>query len=507
MSEKQPKAEHRGIPVSDEFRAYIATGWADPDETLPERAEVADYAAERRRRLSEQFPGERLVIPAGGLKVRSNDTDYSFRPHTAFAHLTGLGADREPDAVLVLDPAEGGGHDAILYFRPASGRDTDEFFADARYGEFWVGRRPTLVSTQAELGLATRDLSHFENEVGKDVGAVQLRVVREADTQVAAQVDAARATVTRAREAGQEITSDQRQEEAEAADLELSRFCSTMRLAKDPWEVDQMRRACAATAVAFEAVVAELPEAIRRGRSERWIEGTFNRTARHEGNGVGYESICAAADHANTLHWVRNTGKVVDGDLVLLDAGVEMESLFTADITRTLPANGRFTEAQRRVYDAVYAAQAAGIAAVKPGQQFKDVHAAAIQVIAETLHGWGLLPGGVTVEDALDPEKGQWPRRWMVHGTSHHLGMDVHDCALALREDYLEGELRPGMVLTVEPGLYFKSDDLLVPQELRGIGVRIEDDVLVTDDGCEILSHHLPRTSHDVEAWMARLLP
>lgn len=502
MSEKQTKAEHRGIPISDEFRAYIATGWADADETLPERAAVADFAAERRRRLSAEFPGERLVIPAGGLKVRSNDCDYQFRPHSAFAHLTGLGADREPDAVLVLDPAEQGGHEAILYFRPASGRDTDEFFADARYGEFWVGRRPTLASTSAELGIETRDLSRFETEVGKDVGAVQLRVVREADAQVAAQIDAARATVEQ-----EGVTVEQRQEEAQAADVELARFLSTMRLIKDDWEVDQMRAACAATATAFESVVGELPEAIRRGRGERWIEGTFNRTARHEGNGVGYESICAAADHANTLHWIRNTGDVRDGDLVLLDAGVEVDSLFTADVTRTLPANGRFTAAQRRVYDAVYAAQSAGIAAVRPGHQFKDVHAAAIRVIAQTLHDWGMLPAGVSVEESLEPEKGQWHRRWMVHGTSHHLGLDVHDCALALREDYLDGELRPGMILTVEPGLYFKSDDLLVPEELRGIGVRIEDDVLVTEGGCEILSHHLPRSSTDVEAWMARLLP
>ena len=510
MSEKQTKAEHRGIPITDEFRAYIATGWADPDETLPARAEVADYAAERRRRLSEAYPGERLVIPAGGLKVRSNDCDYAFRPHSAFAHLTGLGADREPDAVLVMEPLEEGGHEAILYFRPASGRDTDEFFADARYGEFWVGRRPTLASTQAELGLTTRELDRFENEVGKDVGAIQVRVVRDADAQVAAQVDAARATVAldgvaEAEQQEQQEATEQ-QEEVESVDAQLARFLSTMRLTKDAWEIAEMEAACAATARAFESVIAELPEAIRRGRGERWIEGTFNRTARHEGNGVGYESICAAADHANTLHWVRNTGDVHDGDLVLLDAGIEVDSLFTADVTRTFPANGRFSDAQRRVYDAVAAAQAAGIAAVKPGARFTDVHAAAIRVIAQTLYDWGLLPEGVTVDDALDKDKGQWHRRWMVHGTSHHLGLDVHDCALALREDYMEGELRPGMILTVEPGLYFKSDDLLVPAELRGIGVRIEDDILVTEDGCRILSDQLPRTSSAVEAWMARLL-
>ena len=184
---------------------------------------------------------------------------------------------------------------------------------------------------------------------------------------------------------------------------------------------------------------------------------------------------------------------------------MEVDSLFTADVTRTLPANGRFTDSQRKVYDAVYAAQAAGIAAVRPGAKFSDVHDAAIRVIAEHLFAWGLLPEGVSVEDTLDKENGNYHRRWMVHGTSHHLGLDVHDCALARREEYLGAELTLGMILTVEFGLYFKADDLLVPAELRGIGVRIEDDVLVTPDGCENLSAALPRGSADVEAWIARV--
>ena len=263
--------------------------------------------------------------------------------------------------------------------------------------------------------------------------------------------------------------------------------------------------AIAATARSFDAVIADLPEARERGRGERWVEGVFGLHARHQGNGVGYDSICAAGNHANTLHWIKNTGDINDGDLLLLDAGVEVESLFTADITRTLPVNGRFSDAQRKVYDAVHAAQEAGIAAVKPGAKFSDVHDAAIRVIAEHLHAWGLLPEGVDVETTLDKEHGQYHRRWMVHGTSHHLGLDVHDCALARREEYLGAELVPGMILTVEPGLYFKADDLLVPEEMRGIGVRIEDDVLVTEDGCENLSAAMPRTSSDVEAWIANL--
>jgi Xaa-Pro aminopeptidase len=152
------------------------------------------------------------------------------------------------------------------------------------------------------------------------------------------------------------------------------------------------------------------------------------------------------------------------------------------------------------VYEAVLAAMPASCAAAQPGATFSDVHRAAIAVIAEHLDAWGLLP--VPLEEALSEEGGQH-RRWMPHGTSHHLGIDVHDCAQARRENYREGTLVPGMVITVEPGLYVKSDDLLAPEELRGIGVRIEDDILITADGNENLSAALPRTAAEVEGWMA----
>lgn len=491
-SEEQPKAEHRSRPTSAEFREFVASGWAPRASEPTPRAEVADVTEPRRAAVSERFAGERLVIPAGGLKVRSNDCDYVFRPHTAFAWLTGLGADREPDAVLVLDPVEGGGHEATLFFRPLAPRDSEEFFADSRYGEFWVGARPTVADVESELGIRARHIDEMKDVLAKDAGTVQLRVLREADAAVSALVDQVR------QEAG--VTESQEQ-----LDAELARDLSTRRMVKDAWEVGEMRKAVAATHKGFEGVIADLPEAVRRGRGERWVEGMFGLYARHEGNGVGYDSICASGDHANTLHWIKNTGDVREGDLILVDAGVEVDSLFTADVTRTLPVSGRFSEPQRRVYQAVLDAQEAGLAAVRPGAKFSDVHAAAIRVIAERLHEWGLLPEGVDVEQTLDPEHGQYHRRWMVHGTSHHLGMDVHDCQQALREDYMDAELVPGMILTVEPGLYFKADDELVPDELRGIGVRIEDDVLVTEDGCDNLSAAMPRTIEDVERWIAQV--
>ena len=497
MSEKQHKAEHRSRPAGGPFKAFMRESWAPRDTTLPGLTEAARYAAARRELLSAAYPGERLVVPAGGLKIRSNDTDYVFRPHSAFAHLTGLGADREPDAVLVLEPREdGGGHEACLYFLPLADRDSEEFFADSRVGEFWIGSRPTLQSAASELGLTTRHLSELESAVAKDVGqgGVSLRVVRDADRETAQLVDRVR------EQAG--LAGEESVQAAQEQDLALARALSTQRLVKDEWEVRQMEEAVAATATAFDAVVEQLPEAVRRGRGERWVEGVFGLHARHAGNGVGYDSICASGEHATTLHWTRNTGEVREGELLLLDAGVETDSLYTADVTRTIPVSGEFSPAQRRVYDAVLEAQEAGIAAARPGNRFKDVHAAAIEVIARRLLEWGLLPDGVTLEQTLDAEEGQFHRRWMVHGTSHHLGIDVHDCALALREDYLDGELREGMILTVEPGLYFKSDDLLVPEELRGIGVRIEDDIVITADGARNLSDMLPRTADEVEAWV-----
>jgi Xaa-Pro aminopeptidase len=500
---KPEPVEHRQRPSSPAFRAFIASGWGDRPAGLPARLGSAGHAARRREQISRELPGERLVIPAGVLRTRSNDTDYRFRPHSAFAHLTGLGTDREPDAVLVLEPrrpgddavdSDGPGHHAVLYFRPRAERDSQEFYADPRYGELWVGVRPSLEEVAAETGLDCRHLDELPDAVTKDVGegegAVGVRVVRGADASVEELVEKARANAS--------VSAD----DAATADADLARILSEIRLVKDPWEIEQLRLAVEATARGFADIVRALPEAVASARGERVVETAFESRARREGNGVGYDTIAASGAHACTLHWITNDGDVSDGDLVLVDAGVEVDTLYTADVTRTLPVSGSFTEPQLRVYQAVLDAADAAFDAARPGVRFRDVHAAAMAVIAERLHEWGLLPG--TVEESLDPE-GQFHRRWMVHGTSHHLGIDVHDCQQARREMYLDKELEPGMVFTIEPGLYFRADDLLAPQELRGIGVRIEDDVVVTADGVENLSGMLPRQPVEIEAWMASL--
>ena len=482
-------------PSNEAFREFISSGW---DETVPdaERREAADATPARRDALVRRLPGTRLVLPAGVLKVRSNDTDYPFRPDTAFAYYTGLGTDEEPDSVLVVEPSAEDPQtaQATYFFRPRAGFDTAEFYADARYGEMWVGRRPTVAEASQRLGIEVRHIDELRDHLAKDVGAqLSLSIMPGVDAGVEAMVEEIRAQNGLPGGDG-----------AAAEHAALKEAASEQRLVKDAYEVRQMREAVEATIRGFESVIASLPRAVGHPRGERVIEGAFAATARADGNGVGYDTIAAAGDHACTLHWTRNNGVVRGDELVLIDAGVEIDSLYTADVTRTLPVAGTFSPTQRKVYEAVLEAADAAFAVARPGLRFRELHTAAMEVLARTLADWGLLPG--TAEESL-AETGQWHRRWMPHGTSHHLGMDVHDCAQARREMYLDAELVPGMVFTIEPGLYFKENDLLVPEELRGIGVRIEDDVLVTEDGVENLSAAAPRTVEDIERWIAGLQP
>ena len=502
-------------PDNQAFRDFIGSGWGPRPEGLPSRSEAAPWAAARREALGRLFPGERLVLPAGTLKVRNNDCDYRFRPHSAFAHLAGTGTDFEPDAVLVLEPLTAPGretvtkaaaaqapdtptHEAVLYFRPRASRSSQEFYGDPRYGELWVGVRPSLEEVESATGMRCAHIDSLPDALAKDAGpgAVQLRVVAEAEEAVTALVTTIRQQV--GLETGQTATE---------VDAGLAEAASELRLVKDPWEIDQLRAAVAATKAGFDDLIRSIPRARGHWRGERVLEGAFGAKAREEGNGLGYDTIAAAGNHANTLHWINNDGAVEPGQLVLVDAGVEVDSLYTADVTRTIPVDGRFTEAQRRIYQAVLdAADAAFARAGTPGCRFKDVHAAAMEVIAARLEEWGMLPEGMSAADSLAPE-GQYHRRWMVHGTSHHLGLDVHDCAQARREMYMDAELRPGMCFTIEPGLYFREDDLLVPEEMRGTGVRIEDDVVVREDGSvERLTQDVPRTVEEVEAWVSGLI-
>jgi len=276
-----------------------------------------------------------------------------------------------------------------------------------------------------------------------------------------------------------------------------------LRLIKDKYEIAELQKAVDITARGFNDMIRSFPAATSVRRGERIVESAFYGRARLEGNELGYGTIAAAGANACVLHWMKNNGDVRPGDLILIDAGVEVESMYTADITRTLPINGKFSPAQLKIYTLVYEAQRAGIAAVKPGAPWNAFHDAAMEVIAKGLEKLGVLPG--TAAESLDPEAG-FHRRWTVHSSGHMLGLDVHDCAAARRESYYDGELEEGMVLTVEPGIYIQPDDLMFPAEYRGIGVRIEDDVLVTKSGAKVLSKAIPSHPQEVEVWMANLL-
>jgi Xaa-Pro aminopeptidase len=260
-----------------------------------------------------------------------------------------------------------------------------------------------------------------------------------------------------------------------------------------------LQQAIDATIRGFEDVVRALPDAMERG--ERVVEGAFNARARLEGNDTGCNTVAASGAHATVLHWSRNDGAVNHGDLLLLDAGVEGRQLYTADISRTIPVCGRFTPEQREIYEIVLQAQRAAMAEVRPGAPFMAPHRAATRVLAEGLHRLGIL--SADPEEAVRHDR-QLHRRWTIHGTSHMLGIDMHDCGHAREEQYT-GALQAGYVLTVEPGLYFQADDLTVPERYRGIGVRIEDDVLVTAAGYRNLSAALPTDPDAVESWMANL--
>ncbi len=462
----QLHVEKHDPAVPEAYAAFMRTGWGDRELDLPRHA-VADRAAHRRARLASMFAGERLVLPSGTFKVRANDTDYRFRSDTAHTYFSG---NQTSDAVLVIEDGE-----SVLYARPRSSRETDEFFRDRQYGELWVGRRPSLNELSASLGVEVRHIDRLADVLSNSsFGSGKTRVLRGVSSSVDRMVAA-----------------------DSALDDDFARVVSELRLVKDEWEVGELQEACDITTLGFEDSVREWRQVLEFG--ERWIEGTFVRRARAMGNDIGYDPIVGGGRHATTLHWIDNSGPITPGTLVLLDMGVEGSNLYTADVTRTLPVDGTFTPLQRDLYDLVYRAQQAGIEAVRPATPFLSAHNAAMEVLAHGLEDLELLP--VPAEEALDPESKVYAR-WTLHGTSHMLGMDVHDCNAAATDIYPKGSLEEGMVLTVEPGLYFQEDDLLVPEELRGIGIRIEDDILVTADGCRNLSEALPRTSADVEAWM-----
>jgi len=466
MSEKPVAPHDSGTP--DNLLRFMMTGWATPPGTPASPVEGVERFAARRAALGKNFAGEVLIVPTGHEKVRANDTNYRFRPGTDFYYFTG---NLEPDNVLVLTPS-GDGHAATLYCEPNPGKTDATFFTDRVKGELWVGPRLGLVQTAQRYGVPTKPLAELAADVSAALAAAPFRALRGIDPALDAALP----------------------EQAER-DAAFATALSEMRLLKDDLEVRELRRAIAATHHAFDDVVRALPQA----ETECTVEGVFNLRARVEGNDTGYTTIAASGPNACTLHWTRNDRRIGENELLLLDAGVEAETLYTADITRTIPISGRYSPEQRAIYELVLAAQDAAFEKCAPGNDFLDPHRAAMQVLAHGLERLGILG---SADEALRDEN-QFYKRYSLHNTSHMLGLDVHDCAAARAENYKFGKLEAGMVLTVEPGLYFQLDDLTVPARYRGIGVRIEDDVLITETGVDVLSAAIPRAVDEVEAWVA----
>jgi Xaa-Pro aminopeptidase len=453
-------------PTSTLLDGFMKNGWGPQRFFESPPSPPPSHLERRRRQLEEALPNDMAVVCAGQPVRRCGDQFYRFRAESDYVWLTG---DQMPGGVLVMTP----GADPALFLQPPSDRGNGEFWKDALTGELWVGRRPSLDQRSEELGIECRPLSELSTSFN---GPSRVRHLPDVDTSVIAEL----------------------RNRDDVANRELRAVLSELRLAKDDWEIQQLRIAVDATIRGF----ADVGRLLRSGESltERNVEVTFDARARLEGYSTGYQTISAVGEHAATLHWSRNDGGITAGQLLLLDAGVEINSLYTADITRTIPVGGRFSALQRQVYEIVLAAQEAAFKMVRPGERFKAFYSESARVLAEGLADLGVLPVGAG--ESLQPDSGLH-RRWTLCSPGHMLGLDVHDCGSARAPEYLEGVLKPGQVLTVEPGLYFQANDETIPEELRGQGFRIEDDLLVTSDGFELLSAALPRSVSDIEAWLS----
>ena len=447
--------------VSVPFLQAMTEGWSAPTPT----AEVWDGAAPRRVRraaIASDFPGEWLVVPIGRAPRRTNDLYYPFRPATDFMWLVG---EVDQGSALVIDP-EG---QAVVYVDERPPYGDPRALLDSLRGAVWDGPPEPLGAMGERLGVAVRPVAELEQVLR---AASPARAVRGFD----ALVDS--------------LVPDDGQE--------LEKQLARRRLVKDEHEIAELRDAADASVQGFEAVARLLPEAVKHGQP--FVEGVFTSVARTRGRGISYTPVCGGGADATVRHWFRNSGTVPSEELLLLDAGVEGRELYSSDVTRTIPVSGRYSAAQRDVHDVVSAAHRAAVDLVRPGVAYAEPGLAAAAVLREGLRSLGVLPHPALAQ--LD--EGDLGRRWSLHAIGHMLGIDVHDC-MSVAEEYYEGAFEVGHVLTIEPGLYFSPYDDYAPAHLRGIGVRIEDDLVVTEDGNEVVSGALPTTSDGIEDWLAAL--
>ncbi len=416
----------------------------------------------------EAIAGGVAVIPSAPISVRSNDVEYVYRQDNDFYYLTGFA---EPESVAVFAPGNKGG-EYLLFVR-----------ARDREREIWTGRRAGIEGAISEFGA---NAAYRIDELD--------RVLPE----ILARVESIYYPLGNNEPMNQRMVGWLRQCQAlrprsgSGANslLDPREILHEMRLFKEPDELELMRRAIAISNLAHRRAMREA----RGGKGEWAVEAAIDYAFRSEGAaGPSYPSIVAGGANATILHYINNDRELRQGDLLLIDAGCEYQ-FYASDITRTFPVGARFTPVQRDLYQLVLDAQQAGIEVVKPGASIDDVHDASLKVLVEGMRSLKMLKG--SAEEIVT--SGSY-RRFYMHRTSHWLGMDVHDVG-NYRKDGKPRLLEPGMVLTCEPGIYISPDDEEAPEEMRGIGIRIEDDVLVTPGGYEVMSIAVPKQVPEVEA-------
>ncbi|BCK86293.1 Xaa-Pro aminopeptidase [Sideroxyarcus emersonii] len=434
---------------------------------MPGMSDTAIYA-ERRKRLQSQMQSGIAIIPTAPEAVRNADAHYDYRHDSHFYYLTGFA---EPEAVLVLVAGEQ--MQAILFCREKNAEreiwDGFRYGPDAASEKFGFDAAYPIAQLDEKLAELMGNQPVLYYPVGADAGW-DARIIRLREAVKAKSRSGIRAP-------------------GEIRDVREP--INEMRLVKDAHEQDIMRRAATISAGAHRRAM----RFTRPGRFEYEVEAELlHEFCRHGARHPAYTSIVAGGANACTLHYVGNNARLNDGDLLLIDAGCELDG-YAADITRTFPVNGRFSPAQKDVYEIVLAAQAAAISAAKPGMRWNAPHEAALRVLAQGFIDLRLCRG--SLESVLETES---YKQFYMHRTGHWLGMDVHDVG----EYKLDGQwrpLQPGMALTVEPGCYIRPSDS-VPRDLWNIGIRIEDDVLITAKGNEVLTRDTPKTVSEIEEVM-----
>lgn len=423
--------------------------------------------ARRRARLLASLEDAAVVLTAAHTAPRNNDVDYEFRQDSTFWYFTGL---EEPDAVAVLRP--GCEDEYVLFVNPF----------DPKF-EIWVGPRVGIDGAKALLGADDAfPIDDLEDKLPELLAQTQsiyysLGSDRRMDRLV---TDLA----ARRRSSGQRDDSYIRRI------VDPAPAIGSMRVRKSPKEIEAIQRAIDITASGFDRAIRQTRPRLREYHVQTALESEFRRLGSPRN---GYPSIVASGENSCILHYVKNRREMRDGDLLLIDAGAEVE-YYGADVTRTWPVSGRFTPEQRRVYDIVLEAQRKAIDVIAPGVELRAVHNTALGALVQGLIDLGVLEGSI---DRIIEDRAYEP--YYMHGTSHWLGLDVHDAGV-----YRRGEdpvlLQEGMVFTVEPGLYFGPHATDAPDRLRGIGVRIEDDVVVTSDGHRVMSAAIPKAPDILES-------